>query len=127
MLKGTEIIQIGNWVKGTTKSGELFLGYIEDIHSLNKTVKVKVVHSDHDIVVGKTIETLSRLVQGLPSAETNEEGIRELIELSLITKDEDWFYELQERFVAIRKASNIHKQSIAVKPTQHNRIDSYRL
>jgi hypothetical protein len=66
-------------------------------------VKVNVVEADHDIIIGKTIETFSRLVQILPNVPTNhEEEIRDLIDIALMTRDENWFNELHEKLESLQ-------------------------
>ncbi len=121
--KENQMVQIGDWVRGTSEDGEFILGFVDNIHTSSKMVKVKVVQSDHDSAVGKTIEIASRSVKQMPSVRL-EEDIRALIDLSLLTKDEEWFYELTKQSSSIpTKATNKH-QSIVTKQTKNNRLGS---
>jgi hypothetical protein len=49
-------MEIGDWVKAKSKSGELLHGFLENVDVLNGKVKVYVVASDNEATVGKTVE-----------------------------------------------------------------------
>jgi IDEAL domain len=97
-------VKVGDWVKGKTKSGEFIYGYVETIDSSQKIIRVKVMACDNEIVVGKTVETLNHWVKKLPvSPIENEEQIKALIDLALLTKDENWFMELSNKLKQLTK------------------------
>lgn len=50
-------VEVGDWVKGKTKNGELIYGYVETVNSLQGTVKIKVMDCDNEQIIGKTVET----------------------------------------------------------------------
>lgn len=98
-------VEVGDWVKGKTKNGELVYGYIETANPLQETVKIKVMDSDNKEIVGKTVETLKHWVKKLPiSTFEDEEQIKALIDIALQTKDESWFMELSAKLKAIKQA-----------------------
>ncbi|BDG47689.1 MULTISPECIES: IDEAL domain-containing protein [Parageobacillus] len=100
-------VEVGDWVKGKTKNGELIYGYIETANALQETVKIKVMDSDNKEIVGKTVETLKHWVKKLPiSTFEDEEQIKALIDIALQTKDKNWFMELSAKLKAIRQVAN---------------------
>ncbi|MGG1401535.1 IDEAL domain-containing protein [Bacillus salipaludis] len=101
-----EILKTGDWIKGKARDGELFIGYIESL-SLEipeEVVKVTVVTSDNNEMIGKTIPILRKRVHKLPiSKAINKEQIRFLIDLALSTGDEEWFLELSSKLASIEQ------------------------
>lgn len=92
------ILEIGDWVKGNLLSGELIIGFIESLSTLEGVAKVTVVTSDNKEITGRTIPVLTNQVKRLPSANVNnKEQILFLIDLALSTGDEDWFNELTSK------------------------------
>jgi hypothetical protein len=88
------ILKTGDWVKGKSRDGELIIGYIESF-DIPEVVKVTVVTSDNNKIIGKTVPILSERVKRLPAAKViNKAQILFLIDLALSTGDEDWFIEL---------------------------------
>lgn len=95
MLNREEQWAMGEWVRGKTRNGELIRGFVESIDSAAGTVHVYVVHSDNDTVVGKVVATSARWLEALPeSGVDQEEQVRDLIDLALLTQDREWFAEL---------------------------------
>jgi hypothetical protein len=104
LLNNDTIIKKGDWVKGSTPDGELIIGYIESLNSLAGAVNVTVVKSDKKETIGKTIEVGSKRVKSLPiSMVRNKEQILFLIDLALLTGDQDWFTELSSQLNAMRQ------------------------
>jgi hypothetical protein len=98
------ILNIGDWVKGETREGELIIGYVETFTLIEEVVNIKVVTSDNQEVVGKTVQLLTKQVKILPNSQvTNKEQIRFLIDLALSTGDEDWFLELSAKLKAMKE------------------------
>jgi hypothetical protein len=116
-------LEIGDWVKGKSKNGELICGYIEAVDLLQGTVKVNVVACDNEKTIGRTIETLNKWVEKLPISVTdNEEQILYLIDLALSTEDEHWFMELSTKLNSIRQDSEGNRKKNTVYPTFRNRL-----
>lgn len=101
------ILKTADWVKGKSWDGELIIGYVESMDSVNGTVSVKVVTSDRDETVGKTIEVGSKHLDVLPSSQVrNREQILFLIDLALETGDEAWFQELSSQLKSMKELVN---------------------
>jgi uncharacterized protein YpiB (UPF0302 family) len=92
------MLETGNWVKGNLLSGELIIGYIESLSSLEGVAKVTIVTSDNNELSGRTIALLTSQLKCLPAANvSNKEQILFLIDLALSTGDEEWFNELSSK------------------------------
>ncbi|WP_462412712.1 IDEAL domain-containing protein [Neobacillus sp. Marseille-QA0830] len=117
-------LEIGDWVKGETRDGAFIHGYIEAMDHLYGTVKVKVIASDNERNIGKTLEVVNR-VERLKGSETVAEGeIRDLIDVALATKDQQWFTELSEKLATITKKSNPGTASNTVRPVACNKAST---
>jgi hypothetical protein len=117
-------VEVGDWVKGKTKNGELIYGYIEAVNPLQGTVKIKVMDCDNELIIGKTVETLKHWVKKLPmSTFDDEEQIKALIDLALLTKDESWFMELSTKLKFIRQKESEMKNT--THPSFKNRLGTY--
>jgi hypothetical protein len=101
-------LEIGDWVKGKTRNGELLQGYIEETDPLRGVVKVTVVKSDNEKLIGKTIGMLDNNVKKLPISESvHEEELLYLIDLALLTKDEQWFTDLTDKLFSLKKGNKM--------------------
>ncbi|MBE3570294.1 MAG: IDEAL domain-containing protein [Bacillales bacterium] len=99
-------LEIGDWVKGKTRNGELLQGYIDMTDPLRGVVKVTVVKSDNEKLIGKTIGMLEKNVEKLPLSETvSEEEILYLIDLALLTKDKEWFMDLSLKLSSLKSGN----------------------
>jgi hypothetical protein len=99
-------LKSGDWIKGKSHDGELLIGYIESL-DFSEGVKVTVVKSDNNEVIGKTITILRKGVKRLPvSKVTNKEQVLFLIDLALSTGDEDWFMELSSKLNSMKQLVN---------------------
>lgn len=88
-------IQVGDWVSGISINDEAIRGYVEAVDTTLGTAKIHVLESDNESSVGKTAESLLRRVRRQSdTVPDNEEAIRQLIDLALSMKDEEWFREL---------------------------------
>ncbi|WNF24779.1 IDEAL domain-containing protein [Mesobacillus jeotgali] len=105
MLSNNEtILRVGDWIKGKSRDGELFIGYIESLDILDDKVNATITSSDDESMVGKTIPMSSNGVKKLPDPKVqNKEQIQYLIDLALATGDEEWFLELSEQLKSIRE------------------------
>lgn len=97
---------IGDWVSGRTALDERYHGFVVDVLPELDKVFVQVTASDHDSLVGQTIEGAGRSIELIPSGGPVTEGhLLNLIDLALNVKDEAWFEELSTRLRNLRKAS----------------------
>ncbi|BCB03944.1 IDEAL domain-containing protein [Bacillus sp. KH172YL63] len=98
MSNNQSILKTGDWIKGTSREGELFIGYIENFDLPGGTIKAKIVTSDNKTIEGKTIPMLSKQVTQIPDAPVkNKEQLQHLIDLALATGDKEWFMELTSK------------------------------
>ncbi|UOY93329.1 IDEAL domain-containing protein [Ectobacillus sp. JY-23] len=106
MEYNSKLLKVGDWVRGEAPEGELIHGYIESMDALKGIVKVNVVVSDNEAVVGKRMHLLEKRVEKLAaiSAET-EEQLAALIDMALLTEDREWFMELTAKLNAIKERS----------------------
>lgn len=104
LMPGNNRLESGDWVKGKTRNGELIRGYIESVDFLQGIAKVHVIESDNNKSIGKTVGVLINWIEKLPvSTEINEEQILQLIDLALLTKDEQWFNALSSKLIHLEK------------------------
>ena len=100
------LLQTGDWIKGTLRDGELIMGYIESL-DISGIVKVTVVTSDNDEIIGKKVSMLGERVKRLPvSNVSNKAQIQFLIDLALSTGDEEWFLELSTKLNSMNQLVN---------------------
>jgi hypothetical protein len=101
------ILKTGDWIKADSPQGELIIGYIESLSSIEGIVKVTVVTSDNNQTFGKTIPILSKQVKKLPvSNVTNKAQIEFLLDLALSTGDKEWFLALSAELNAMKQLVN---------------------
>lgn len=97
-------LNTGDWVTGKPKNGELIIGFIEKIGSLDGVIKVTVTTSDNKDTIGKTIQISTHSVEKLPISKVESaEELQFLIDLALSTGDEDWFIELSSKLNSMRQ------------------------
>jgi hypothetical protein len=107
MKMGINIFEKGDWIQGRSREGELVHGYVEKIDSIQGIIKVYVVESDNQKVIGKAISILTKYAERLSLAKApNEYELLSLIDLALLTNDRQWFIELSEKLNSIKKLSN---------------------
>ena len=101
------ILRTGDWIKAASQDGELIIGYIESLSSVEGVVKVTVVTSDNNQTVGKIIPILSQQVKKLPvSTVTNKAQIEFLLDLALLTGDKKWFLALSSELNTMKQLAN---------------------
>lgn len=100
-------LKTGDWIKGNLQDGEIIIGYIESLDFSKGTVRVTVIKSEADETIGKKISISHKKVKKLPiSKVVNKEQILFLIDLALITGDEDWFIELSAKLNSMKQLVN---------------------
>jgi hypothetical protein len=103
--------EYGDWVQGRSRDGELIHGYVETIDSIQGIVKVNVVESDNEKAIGKSIWLLNKSAEKLPDLTVSTESqLLSLIDLALLSKDEQWFMELSTKLAAIKKISKVNNK-----------------
>jgi hypothetical protein len=101
----------GDWVKGRSREGELIHGYVETVDSNQGIVKVYVVESDNEKVIGKSIWILNKWTEKLPDIkDCTESQLLTLIDLALLSKDEQWFKELSAKLALMKKVPEVHTE-----------------
>ncbi|WP_438349517.1 IDEAL domain-containing protein [Paenibacillus sp. FA6] len=116
-------IEIGDWVKGNTNQGELIHGFIDSINLLAGTMGIHVIASDHETVIGTTIDVRNQGVKKLQeSSLDNSEQLKNLIDIALLAKDEQWFMELTDQLNSIHHASNSHIEDYLITDMKSNRL-----
>ncbi|SMO77000.1 IDEAL domain-containing protein [Melghirimyces algeriensis] len=100
-------MQDGDWVKGKTINDELFHGYIESIHPVEGTVKVRIIQSDNQLNIGKVSDSTVDRIQPLYTEPLDHEGqILNCIDLALSSRDKKWFMELTHILKRIQTEKN---------------------
>ncbi|MFC3883619.1 IDEAL domain-containing protein [Bacillus songklensis] len=123
LTNGNYRLEVGDWVKGKSRDGELIHGYIETIDPLQETVTVKVVECDHEEMIGKTIGMLNKGVKKLPvSTASNDEQLSHLIDLALLTRDEEWFMSLSAKLNSLRNVSKVDTKKDPGYPISRNSV-----
>lgn len=101
----------GDWVQGRSRDGELIHGYVETVDSIQEIVKVKVIESDNEEAISKSMWILNKRAEKLPDLPVNNESqLLSLIDLALLSKDEQWFMELSTQLAAIKKKSKVNNK-----------------
>ncbi|MEH7375852.1 IDEAL domain-containing protein [Neobacillus drentensis] len=98
----------GDWVQGRSRDGKLIHGYIETVDTHKGMLQVKVVDSDNEKAIGKSIWIVNKRAEKLPETTgRNESELLALIDLALLFKDEHWFKELSAKLVSIKKIQEV--------------------
>jgi hypothetical protein len=119
-------VQIGDWVSGSTGNDERYHGFVEAVLADGSMVHVRVTASDHERLIGRTIEGPIRKVEVIPSGGPVTEGhLLNLIDLALSVKDEKWFYALSARLRNLREASGTLKPKRSTPFRGHSRRMTY--
>ncbi|MGE7903557.1 IDEAL domain-containing protein [Peribacillus sp. NPDC094092] len=101
------VLKVGDWVRGKSREGELITGYIKSFDILGELVKITVISCDNKDTISKTISILSKDVKKLPDSKAiNKAQILFLIDLALLTGDEEWFIVLSSKLNAIKQLVN---------------------
>jgi hypothetical protein len=89
------ILKTSDWVKGTSRDGEMIIGFIDSMSMVQGAVNVTVAESDNEAIIGKTVPLPVQQVESLPQTAAKDAAQLEyLIDLALATGDKEWFKEL---------------------------------
>lgn len=116
----------GDWVSGSSREGELVYGYVEYVYPQQEVMKVHVINSDNNKVIGNGIWILIKSAEKLPFVSpTNKNELLSLIDLALLTKDKQWFMELSKKLKYLKKTPKAKKDKLNVSScgTKSNNID----
>jgi hypothetical protein len=105
------LLKNGDWVQGRSREGELIHGFVETVDSIQEIVKVNVVESDNEKMIGKSIWLLNKSAEKLSDLTvSNESQLLSLIDLALLLKDEQWFMDLSTQLASIKKISKVNNK-----------------
>lgn len=100
----------GEWVYGKSKNGELIHGFVETVDSIQGIIKVTVVNSDNENVIGKSIWLHNKRTEKLPETLNNESQLLTMIDLALQVKDRQWFMELSEQLISLKNDKEVNSK-----------------
>ncbi|NHN29766.1 hypothetical protein [Paenibacillus agricola] len=105
------VVQVGDWVSGTSLEDEKIIGYVDSM-DLYGIVRVMVTQSDREEAIGYMVNSMRFKLEKLESnVLTSEADLRSLMDLALMTRDQEWFNELGAALRATK--SNGHIQLAA--------------
>ncbi|WP_197081070.1 IDEAL domain-containing protein [Gordoniibacillus kamchatkensis] len=105
MRKLPFVLNEGDWISGKTANDEKFRGYVERIDSYGGKVKVKVLESDRESIIGSTVEAALAAVEPIAAEGARSEAeLLDMIDLALQTRDRTWFEELSSQLSLLRGA-----------------------
>ncbi|MEJ9112024.1 IDEAL domain-containing protein [Bacillus paramobilis] len=107
MSNNNHVLKEGDWVRGISNEGEFIVGYIVSLDEVEDVVTVSIVKRDDKYTKNEAILLFSKHVNKLPESKViNKEQILYLIDLALLTGDEEWFIELSAKLNSIRELVN---------------------
>lgn len=107
MSNNNHVLKIGDWVRGVSNEGELIVGYIASLDDVEDIATVIIVKRDNKYTMNEAISLYSKHVNKLPESKVvNKEQILYLIDLALLTGDEEWFIELSSKLNSIKELVN---------------------
>jgi hypothetical protein len=117
-------VEISDWVQAKTKDGELIHGFVDAVDESQRMANVIVVRSDNEDSVGKPIAVREHWLRKLPDYVMEDAGsIQSLIDIALLTKDEQWFNELTDKLQSVQQNVNKGATNVVAFPSSMNRID----
>lgn len=94
--------QVGDWIQGETWDKQRIYGYVIKIEDPEDIMKVYIVDSVNRELIGRMIHVLSKSIEKVADTIVTEEAaLEQLIDMALLTKDEEWF----ERLIAQLKVA----------------------
>ncbi|MFK4377560.1 uncharacterized protein YpiB (UPF0302 family) [Bacillus sp. RC218] len=109
MSNNNHVLKVGDWVRGISNEGEFIVGYIVSLDEVEGVVivTVSIVKRDDKYTMNEAILLFSKHVNKLPESKViNKEQILYLIDLALLTGDEEWFIELSAKLNLIKELVN---------------------
>ncbi|WNS82241.1 hypothetical protein RRU94_16005 [Domibacillus sp. DTU_2020_1001157_1_SI_ALB_TIR_016] len=93
---------VGDWVQGETWDKQRIYGYVIKIENPEDITKVYIVESVNKELEGRMIRVLSKSLQLVPEQAPAEAALEQLIDIALLTKDEEWFGQLLKQLKELR-------------------------
>lgn len=110
-------LEIGEWVAGTTKQGELIQGFVNSLLSMQGAAGIFVTASDRESAIGTEIAVPVGTLRSLqPVTQFNEGQLRDLIDVALAIRDADWFGELTAELASLGGGAGERGESVADVP-----------
>lgn len=94
--------RVGDWVQGETWDKQRIYGYVIKIENPEDITKVYIVDSVNKELKGRMIRVLSKALHVVPGQAPAEAALEQLIDIALLTKDEEWFGQLLEQLQELR-------------------------
>lgn len=94
---------VGDWVQGETWDKQRIYGYVVKIENPEDITKVYIVDSVNAELAGRMIRVLTKSLQPVPKQEPAEAALEQLIDMALLTKDEEWFAQLYAQLEELKK------------------------
>ncbi|WP_100407923.1 group-specific protein [Bacillus solitudinis] len=114
MYSTNKEIKIGDWIKGMTDQDKLVHGYVENIDKRRQTIHSRVIASDNKKMVGEIASiSMYRTVKLTLPSKLREEELLNFIDISLSTRDFEWFTELTNKLFQIKYHPVTKKQTKA--------------
>lgn len=94
---------VGDWVQGETWDKQRIYGYVVKIENPEDITKVYIVDSVNEELIGRMIRVLTKSLQPVLEQEPAEASLEQLIDMALLTKDEEWFEQLSAELRKLKK------------------------
>jgi NACalpha-BTF3-like transcription factor len=115
--------EISDWVQVRTDNGELIHGFIETINQVQGITRIFVVKSDNEQSVGKPVVVRDNVMKKLPEMSFDTaDDLESLIDIALLTWDEQWFDELTGKLVLVQKNEDKKVYNSTAYPSYTNRL-----
>ncbi|MCP3762364.1 IDEAL domain-containing protein [Domibacillus sp. A3M-37] len=96
-MKNKAKFNVGHWVQGETWDKQRICGYVINIENPEDIAKVYIVDSINKELPGRMIRVLSKSLQKVPEQAPAKAALEQLIDIALLTKDEEWFKQLSKQ------------------------------
>lgn len=96
-MKNKAKFNIGHWVQGKTWDKQRIYGYVINIENPEDIAKVYIVDSVNEELPGRMIRVLSKSLQKVPEQTLTKAALEQLIDIALLTRDEEWFKRLSKQ------------------------------
>lgn len=93
-MREKKLFNVGDWVQGHTWDKQKIYGYIVKKDDSVDIVKVYIIDSVNADLKGRMIRVLAKDLQSAAKQAPSPSAIEQLIDMALLTKDEQWFNEL---------------------------------
>ena len=101
-MERKEPFKAGHWIEGETWDKQRIYGYVVKVGQPEDILKVYVVHSANEELKGRMIHVLSKSIQKVSEQTPAEAAIEQLVDLALLTKDQEWFEQLSAQLHKLR-------------------------